>query len=68
MNYGLERMNQPQAPIGMSAPQTVTQRLAERKKCLEFELQQVNEVLATFEAQPQVQQVLDALAKINFGL
>lgn len=53
--------------LGLIQRPTMTQRLQERKEHLEHELKQVSDALAMLEQNPQTQQVLDTLAKLNFG-
>lgn len=47
-------------------PSTITQRLLQRKDRLERELLQVNEALAALTANPDVEKILNLIAKANY--
>ena len=52
---------------GQIRPMTVSERLKTRKATIEQELVNINATISLFEKNPETQQVLDALAKLNFN-
>ena len=50
----------------MDVTPTMTERLQREKASLELKLSEVNLALKTIEANPQVQQVIDALTKLHW--
>lgn len=53
-------------PKGAMARSTITERLKNEKERLEQRLEQVNSVIKELEKVPEVQKVLDAIARIGF--
>ena len=48
-------------------PQTLSERLSNKKASLEAQLKGVDETIALLDKNPEIQLVLDHLAKLNFG-
>ena len=50
---------------GVLTHPTMTERLRDRKRRLEYELEKINEALAALESNPEVARTVDAISKLG---